>query len=66
MPAFNGPKRFLRRTTKSIKALNKKRALTYLSDSIPWEAFRSLIDKGYSQDKKSNNGCKRIGHLILL
>ena len=39
---------------------NKKSVLTCLSESIPWEAFRPSLDKGYSQERKSNAGSKRI------
>jgi transposase, IS5 family len=34
-------------------------------ESIPWEAFRPLLDKGYSQERKRNAGRKRIDPLIL-
>ena len=47
------------------KLNNKKPVLTCLSESIPWEAFRPLLDKGYSQERKSNAGRKRIDPLIL-
>jgi len=39
--------------------------LKRLSDSIPWESFRPLLGKGYSQERKSKAGCKRIDLLIL-
>ncbi len=65
MTVTNGPKRFLGGTRKSIKAQNKKPVLTCLSESIPWEAFRPLLEKGYSQERKSNAGRKRIDPLIL-
>ena len=44
---------------------NKKPVLTWLSESIPWEAFRSLLEKGYSKERKSNSGRKRNDPLIL-
>ena len=47
------------------KLKNKKPVLTCLSESIPWEAFRPLLDKGYSQERKSNAGCKRIDPIII-
>jgi IS5 family transposase len=36
-----------------------------LSESIPWGSFRPLLDKGYSQERKSNAERKRIDPLIL-
>ena len=47
------------------KLQEKKPALTRLAESIPWESFRPLLDKGYSQERKSNAGRKRIDPLIL-
>ena len=47
------------------KLKNKKPVLTCHSGSIPWEAFRPLLEKGYSQEGKSNAGRKRIDSLIL-
>ena len=47
------------------KLKNKKSVLTCFSESIPCEAFRPLLDKGYSQERKSNAGRKRIDPLIL-
>jgi transposase, IS5 family len=43
----------------------KKPVLKRLSDSIPWESFRQLLDQGYVQERKSNAGRKRIDPLIL-
>jgi len=43
----------------------KKPVLKRLSDSIPWESFRPLLDQGYVQERKSNAGRKRIDPLIL-
>ncbi|WP_255141427.1 transposase [Synechococcus sp. Lug-A] len=39
--------------------------LKSLADSIPWESFRPLLDKGYEHERKSNAGRKRIDPLIL-
>ena len=36
-----------------------------LSEAIPWESFRPLLEKGYAQNRKSNAGRKRIDPLIL-
>ena len=47
------------------KLQDKKPILTRLAESIPWESFRPLLDKGYSQERKSNAGRKRIDPLIL-
>ena len=47
------------------KLQEKKPVLTRLAESIPWESFRLLLDKGYSQERKSNAGRKRIDPLIL-
>jgi len=34
-------------------------------ESIPWEPFRPLLEKGYSQERNSNAGRKRIDPFIL-
>jgi IS5 family transposase len=47
------------------KLQHKKPALTTLSESIPWESFRSLLEQGYAHECKSNAGRKRIDPLIL-
>ena len=39
--------------------------MTALSESIPWESFRPLLEQGYAQERKSNAGRKRIDPLIL-
>jgi transposase len=41
------------------KLQEKKPVLKRLADSIPWESFRPLLDKGYAQERK------RIDPLIL-
>ncbi len=43
----------------------KKPVLKRLSDSIPWESFRPLLEMGYKQERKSNVGRKRIDPLVL-
>ena len=43
----------------------KKPLLEQLFTSIPWESFRSLLDQGYAQERKSSAGRKRIDPLIL-
>ena len=47
------------------KLQEKKPVLKRLADSIPWESFLSLLDKGYAHERKSNAGRKRIDPLIL-
>jgi transposase len=47
------------------KLQDKKPVLKSLADSIPWESFRALLDKGYEHERKSNAGRKRIDPLIL-
>ena len=39
--------------------------LATLSETIPWEAFRPLLELGYSDELKSNAGRKRIDPIIL-
>ena len=60
-----GQKGFWDEQERVSKLKNKKPVLTCLSESIPWEAFRSLLEKGYCQERKSNAGRKRIDPLIL-
>jgi IS5 family transposase len=43
----------------------KKPVLRRLADSIPWESFRPLLERGYTRERKSNAGRKRIDPLIL-
>ena len=47
------------------KLQEKKPALKRLSELIPWESFRPLLDHGYVHERKSNAGPKRIDPLIL-
>ncbi|MCX5957957.1 MAG: transposase, partial [Cyanobacteria bacterium] len=47
------------------KLQEKKPVLKRLSESIPWESFRPLLDQGYVLERKSNAGRKRIDPLIL-
>ena len=35
-------------------------------ESIPWESFRLLLNKGYAQERKSSAGRQRIDPLILI
>ncbi len=43
----------------------KKPTLATLSETIPWDAFRPLLEQGYSHERKSNAGRKRIDPIIL-
>ena len=43
----------------------KKPTLATLSETIPWDAFRPLLEQGYSDERKTNSGRKRIDPLIL-
>ena len=47
------------------KLREKKPDLKRLSESIPWELFHSLHDRGYTQERKINAGRKRIDPLII-
>ncbi|MEX1121900.1 MAG: transposase, partial [Balneolales bacterium] len=47
------------------KLKGKKPVLMRLTDSIPWESFRPLLNKGYTEERKSIAGRKRIDPLIL-
>jgi IS5 family transposase len=47
------------------KLQGKKPVLKRLSESIPWESFRPLLDQRYALERKSNAGRKRINPLIL-
>ena len=44
---------------------NKKPVLQRLSDSIAWESFRLLLNKGYAKERKSSAGRRRIDPLSL-
>ena len=60
-----GQKGFWDEQERVSKLKNKKTVLTCLLESIPWEAFRPLLEKAYSQEGKNNAGRKRIDPLIL-
>jgi hypothetical protein len=59
-----GQKVFWDEQQRVLKLKNKKPVLTCLSESIPWEPFRLLLEKGYSQERRSNAGRKTIDPLI--
>ena len=60
-----GQRGFWDEQQRATKLQDKKPVLKRLADSIPWESFRPLLDKGYEHDRKSNAGRKRIDPLIL-
>ena len=60
-----GQKDFWDEQERVSKLKIRKPVLTCLSEWIPWEAFRPLLEKGYNQECKSNAGRKRIDPLIL-
>ena len=60
-----GQRGFLDEQQRITKLQDKKPVLKSLADSIPWESFRSLLDKGYEHERKSNAGRKTIDPLIL-
>jgi IS5 family transposase len=60
-----GQRGFWDEQQRAAKLKDKKTVLKRLNDSIPRGLFRPLLDKGYSQERKSNAGRKRIDPLIL-
>jgi hypothetical protein len=60
-----GPRGFWDEQLTVTKLKGKKPVLQRLAESILWESFRTLLDKGYTQERKSNAGRKRIDPLIL-
>ncbi len=49
----------------SRHATGQKPVLKRLSESIPWDSFLPLLERGYTQERKSNAGRKRIDPVIL-
>jgi len=64
MPAV-GQRGFWDEQQRVTKLQDKNPVLKRQADSIPWESFRLLLDKGYEHERKSNAGRKRIDPLIL-
>ena len=60
-----GQRSFWNEQQRVAKLQVKKPVLTRLVESTPWELFRLLLQEGYSQERKSNAGGKRIYPLIL-
>ena len=61
MPGM-GQRGFWDEQQRAEKLKTKKHVLERLSESIPWESFRPLLEKGM---RKSNAGRRRIDPLIL-
>lgn len=51
--------------SRGAKLQQNKPLLSWLSELMLWEAFRLLLEKGYTQQRNSNAGRKRIAPLIL-
>ena len=51
MPCM-GQQGFLDEQQKAVKLKKTKPVLHRLSESIPWESFRPLLDKGYGRSEK--------------
>jgi IS5 family transposase len=60
-----GQRRFWDEQNRAAKLQQIKPVLRRLSEAIPWETFRPLLEEGYTQERKSNAGRKRIDPLIL-
>ena len=60
-----GQRGFWDKQQRDAKIQDKKPVLKRLTDSIPWESFRPLLERGYKQERKSTAGRKRIDPLIL-
>jgi len=60
-----GQRGFWDEQNRVAKLQQKKPVLMRLSEAIPWDSFRPLLEKGYTQERKSNAGRKRIDPLIL-
>ena len=51
--------------SESASFTNKKPILKVLTERVPWESFRPLLEQAYEIDRKSPAGRKRIDPLIL-
>ena len=60
-----GQRGFWDEQNRVAKLQQKKPVLRLLSEAMPWETFRPLLEQGYTQERKSNAGRKRIDPLIL-
>ena len=64
MPAV-GQRGFWDEQHRVAKLQEKNPVFKQLFESIPWESFRPLLERGYANERKSNAGRKRIDPLIL-
>lgn len=53
------------RAEKCCKFQKQKADSSTTVESIPWESFPPLFDKGYAQERRSNASRRRIDPLIL-
>jgi len=60
-----GQRRFWDEEQRMQKLQDKKPVLVLLSAQIPWDIFLPLLDRGYSQERMSNAGKKRVDPMIL-
>ncbi|QNI65639.1 hypothetical protein [Synechococcus sp. A15-44] len=62
---LRGQRGFWDEQNRVAKLQQKKPVLRRLSESIPRDTFRPLLEQGYTQERKSHAGRKRIDPLIL-
>lgn len=62
---FVGQRGFWDEQQRLVKLQEKKPVLKRLCESIPWESFRTLLERGYTLERKSNAGRKMIDLLML-
>ena len=60
-----GQRGFWDEEERNKKLRQKKPALARLSEAIPWDSFRPLLEKAFTKERKSNAGRKRIDPIIL-
>ena len=65
MDAVVGQRGFWDEQQRVVMLQDKKPVLKRLSESIPWDSFLPLLERGYTQERKSNAGRKRIDPVIL-
>ena len=55
-----GQRGFWDEQNRVAKLQQKKPVLNRLYETIPWESFRPLLEKGYTQERKSNAGRRML------
>jgi hypothetical protein len=55
-----GQRGFWDEQNRVAKLQQKKPVLNRLYETIPWEPFRPLLEKGYTQERKSNAGRRML------